>query len=88
MLQRKLEKELALNGGAPPAADESDKYEEDVEESEPIASINGIFINFQLISREKHAAWKLLIYKSFCVCIFRFNLPLGLTFLNLGDFGL
>ncbi|XP_011043287.1 PREDICTED: uncharacterized protein LOC105138779 [Populus euphratica] len=39
--QRKLEKELALNGGAPPAADESDKYEEDDEEIEPIASING-----------------------------------------------
>ncbi|KAJ6769751.1 NUCLEOLAR PROTEIN 12 [Salix purpurea] len=41
--QRKLEKELALNGGAPQADDESDKYEEDDddEESEPIASING-----------------------------------------------
>ncbi|KAH8511957.1 hypothetical protein H0E87_009228 [Populus deltoides] len=39
--QRKLEKEFALNGGAPPATNESDEYEEDHEESEPIASVNG-----------------------------------------------
>uniref|UniRef100_A0A6N2KXL5 Ribosomal RNA-processing protein 17 n=1 Tax=Salix viminalis TaxID=40686 RepID=A0A6N2KXL5_SALVM len=39
--QRKLEKELALHGGAPPATNESDDYEEDHEESEPIASVNG-----------------------------------------------
>ncbi|KAB5560543.1 hypothetical protein DKX38_005500 [Salix brachista] len=38
---RKLEKELALHGGAPPATNESDDYEEDHEESEPIASVNG-----------------------------------------------
>lgn len=39
--QRKLEKEFALHGGAPPATNESDEYEEDHEESEPIASVNG-----------------------------------------------
>ncbi|KAJ6935373.1 ribosomal RNA-processing protein 17-like [Populus alba x Populus x berolinensis] len=38
--QRKLEKEFALHGGAP-ATNESDEYEEDHEESEPIASVNG-----------------------------------------------
>ncbi|KAG6778679.1 hypothetical protein POTOM_015022 [Populus tomentosa] len=37
---RKLEKEFALHGG-PPATNESDEYEEDHEESEPIASVNG-----------------------------------------------
>ncbi|KAL3596340.1 hypothetical protein D5086_007977, partial [Populus alba] len=37
---RKLEKEFALHGGAP-ATNESDEYEEDHEESEPIASVNG-----------------------------------------------
>ncbi|CAK7350700.1 unnamed protein product [Dovyalis caffra] len=39
--QRKLEKEFALYGGAPPATDQSNVYEEYDEESEPIASING-----------------------------------------------
>jgi len=51
-------KEFALHGGAPPATNESDEYEEDHEESEPIASVNGIFINSQPMLRDKHAAWK------------------------------
>lgn len=50
MLQRRLEKELALNGDAPPAtdtaADESDEYDEDDESSEPALPVSGIFQNF------------------------------------------
>lgn len=47
MLQRKLERLMVLNGGAPPATgsapDEDDECQEEDEENEPIASISGIF---------------------------------------------
>lgn len=49
MLQRKLEKELALYGGAPPATDSapsgSEESNEEDEDSEPIASVSGIFVH-------------------------------------------
>lgn len=52
MLQRRLEKELALFGGAPPATDsapdendEEDENQEEDEESEPDAPISGILKN-------------------------------------------
>ncbi|XP_021688009.2 uncharacterized protein LOC110670313 [Hevea brasiliensis] len=41
MLQRRLERELVLYGEAPSASDEGDEYNEDGEESKPIASVNG-----------------------------------------------
>ncbi|KAJ9168925.1 hypothetical protein P3X46_020401 [Hevea brasiliensis] len=39
--KRKLERELVLYGEAPPASVGGDEYNEDGEESEPIASVNG-----------------------------------------------
>lgn len=60
MLQRRLEKELALFGGAPPATDsapdendEEDKNQEEDEESEPDAPISGILQNSQLCNAYK-----------------------------------
>lgn len=50
MLQRRLEKELVLNGGITPATDtaadevdEGDEDHEDDEDSEPAVPISGIF---------------------------------------------
>lgn len=46
VLQRRLEREIALYGGAPPAtdstADGSDEYDEEDEDSEPVPSVSGI----------------------------------------------
>ncbi|KDP20891.1 hypothetical protein JCGZ_21362 [Jatropha curcas] len=39
--KRKLEREFALYGGAPPASDESAEFHKDGEETEPTASVNG-----------------------------------------------
>uniref|UniRef100_A0A2P2ILA1 Ribosomal RNA-processing protein 17 n=1 Tax=Rhizophora mucronata TaxID=61149 RepID=A0A2P2ILA1_RHIMU len=49
--KRKLERELALHGGAPPLSggetDESDEHQESEVESEPISSRNGNFHQLQ-----------------------------------------